>query len=445
MTNTSNWDALISFLLRTTYWIKDISIGSVIWNQYSDVKAIHSHKKQNWQQNRSSALQNLLYHATRNSKFYQNIVPDSLQNFPLVNKEILIENYNLNIVPESVLPWQKGPYIIQRTSGSTGTPFAVPMDSRKRARRVGELKYYGEIIGFNSHDKLMQLRIWSKWQKKSFLQQLRENITAWDISDLSDESLMKLYTALRKNRYSAIREYASSMDYLAKFVKKKKLPKLPYLKIAIAGSETLFEETSVLVREQLGCNIISQYANEENGILAQQTVDKRIGDGFELNDSSYFFEVLKMDTDEPAEFGELGRIVVTDLYNYAFPMIRYENGDCGILECTVDGEVYLSKIYGRKMDLVYSTDGTPIAPMTLARILKNIEGIKQWQFIQKASNHYCVKIIPTLEKSTDTTRTIEQEIREYFGKDAKIVVEYVMDIPVLKSGKRKSVICELTR
>lgn len=39
---------------------------------------------------------------------------------------------------------------------------------------------------------------------------------------------------------------------------------------------------------------------------------------------------LKMDSDEPAEDGELGRIVITDLYNYAFPILRYDNGDTAI-------------------------------------------------------------------------------------------------------------------
>lgn len=37
-----------------------------------------------------------------------------------------------------------------------------------------------------------------------------------------------------------------------------------------------------------------------------------------------------MDSDEPAEPGELGRIVITDLFNYAFPILRYDNGDTAV-------------------------------------------------------------------------------------------------------------------
>lgn len=381
MAKTNLRDCLFSFILRNTFWINDFFNGSKIRQQYINIRNIHSKRSNNWEALRNAALYNILHHAVSNTIFYKDINPDSLQNFPVVDKQTLIDNYSDNIVSGNLLPWQKGNYVIQRTSGSTGTPFSVPMDSRKRQRRIGELKYFGEIVGFNSHDKLMQLRIWSKWQKKSKSQQIHENIIAWDISDSSDNNLYKLYETLKKVRCTAIRGYASSLDILAKFVKNTGLSKLPYLKIAIAGSETLYDDTKQLVKEYLGCDIISQYANEENGILAQQTLDRRLEDGFELNNSSYFFEVLKMNSDEPAEFGELGRIVVTDLYNYAFPMIRYANGDCGILNKTDTGEIYLSKIYGRVMDLVYNTKGDVVSPMTLARILKNIAGIQQWQFI----------------------------------------------------------------
>lgn len=442
MSKTSFKDSIVSFCLRNSFWIKDYLGGSKVRRQYNNVKKIHSKRRSDWQSLRETALKTILNHAVTNTELYKGINPDSLTNFPVVNKQFLIENHNHNLVPTEALPWQIGEYVIQRTSGSTGTPFAVPMDMRKRQRRIGELKYFGEIVGFNSHDKLMQLRIWSKWQKKSLRQQKRENITAWDISDSSESNLQKLYDNLKNNRCSAIRGYASSLDLLAKFVKKHGLSQLPYLKIAIAGSEALYDDTRDLVKKYLGCDIISQYANEENGILAQQTIDGRLADGFELNDSSYFFEVLKLDSDEPAALGELGRIVITDLYNYAFPMIRYANGDCGILAVSDNGEVYLSKIYGRVMDLVYNTRGEPVSPMTLARILKNIDGIQQWQFIQKNKGVYCIKIISSSQPSESLSAKIKSEIIQYFGDDSNLSIEYVSDIPPLKSGKRKSVICE---
>ncbi|MFR9606679.1 MAG: hypothetical protein SNI42_06760 [Rikenellaceae bacterium] len=100
---------------------------------------------------------------------------------------------------------------------------------------------------------------------------------------------------------------------------------------------------------------------------------------------------------------------------------------------------YISKIYGRRLDMIYDTVGNPVFPMVLARVLKNYEGIVQWQFIQKSQNAYKLKI----NKDQDLNESqILQGLREYFGDDATITIVYVDDIPVLKSGKRKSVINE---
>lgn len=43
-----------------------------------------------------------------------------------------------------------------------------------------------------------------------------------------------------------------------------------------------------------------------------------------------------MNSDEPAEPGELGRLVVTDYYNKTFPMVRYDTGDTGIMRMYQD-------------------------------------------------------------------------------------------------------------
>lgn len=428
--------------LRWSYWLKDLLNGGRVYRQYADIRKTYLGSFAESEARREKALKKLLTHAVRSSGLYKGCDPDNLGDFPIANKKFLTENHNLNLVPEDVLPWQKTPYTIQRTSGSTGTAFAIPMDSRKRCRRVAELKFYGKLVGFNSHDKLMQLRIWSKYQNKRKTQQLRENIIAWNIADLSEKKLQDLYDSMARERCVAIRGYASTLDIFAKYVRDHHLPPLPFLKIAIAGSETLYEETRTLVEQYLGCDIISQYANEENGILAQQSVSGEEKDIFHLNTPSYYFEVLKMDSDEPAEPGELGRLVITDLYNYAFPMIRYENGDCGIMQKKKDGTPYLSRIYGRVMDLVYNTKDEPVSPMTLARILKNIDGIRQWQFVQKAKGNYLVRVIPEEASHAGISSAVISEIRNYFGEDAVVDIEYVKEIPVLKSGKRKSVICE---
>ena len=82
-----------------------------------------------------------------------------------------------------------------------------------------------------------------------------------------------------------------------------------------------------LLEKQFGCPVRAWYSNEENGIMGLQNEKD---EGYRIDTETYYYEILKMDSDEPAEPGELGRIVITDLFNYAFPILRYDNGDTAV-------------------------------------------------------------------------------------------------------------------
>lgn len=433
---------LLSSVLRYNFWVRDYLKGGEIRSHYLDIRFLHRNSA-SVQKKREQMLSELLHYAVCNTKYYQDIKVVEWAQFPIVNKNVFQEHFEEILVSEENNPWQQKnkKYHIQRTSGSTGTPFAIPQDSRKKKRRLAELKYFGEIVGFKSHEKLVQLRIWTKWQTKTKMQSFWENIVPFDISNLNDENLQNLCDVINKTKAKCLRGYASSFDLLSRYIAKCHL-ELPSVKIIIAGSEALFDSTRELVNKNIGCDIISQYANEENGILAQEEV----GDSehrFYLNEASYFFEVLKLDSDEPARYGEIGRLVITDLFNYAFPVIRYDNGDNCVMEWDEKKRrPYISKLYGRRLDLIYNIKGEPIFPMALARILKNYDEIRQWQFIQQSSEKY--KLLLVSNNGKELRPSVKNDIlfhlMEILGMDAEILIEYQNEIPVLNSGKRKPVV-----
>jgi phenylacetate-CoA ligase len=427
-----SWGGLIR---RNSYWITDFLHGSPIRKHYNDINRILNNpiagitlQKQH--------LHNLVNYVVKNSKYYSNFENNGFESFPVMNKNLLRENYELIKIDQHLIPRHKGEMHIQRTSGSTGTPLAVPQDKRKRNRRIAELKYFGKIAGYNSHEKLAQLRIWTKWHNKTKLQSFRENIFAIDCSRIDDKMLSDLCILINRKKIQTIWGYASWYDKLLEFIERKSI-KLPSIKVIIAGSEMLQPVTRKNLKRLLNCEVISRYSNEEQGILGQ---DRDNDEQYYLNHASYYFEFLKLDSNKKAEPGEICRIVITDLFNYAFPMIRYDTGDTGIyINNDNDGFPILGKIYGRLLDLVYDTKGTAIHPMTLARILKNYDEIKLWQFIQKDTNKYELKL--KLASDMNVSECIEQ-LKEIFGADSQINVSLVDDIPVLSSGKHKPVVNE---
>lgn len=429
--------SLKASILRHIFWVNDFFAGSPIRSQYVDVR-----DKQTGRVSTEKSIADFLDFTTTHCVFYKAYKGKPLSTFPVVNKNIIRENMEGIRVPEEQNPWQKPgtSYHIQKTSGSTGAPFAVPQDTRKRNRRIAELKYSGELLGFRSHDELVQLRIWTKWQSKGWWQRTKENIFPFDCSNLNEQHLAELCELIAATKAKSLRGYSSSFELLARHMLQHGIS-LPTVKVIIAGAETLYDSTREAVAKAMpGCHIISQYANEECGIMAQERAGKP--GIYHFNRASYVFEVLKPDSDAPAEDGELGRIVVTDLYNYACPMVRYDTGDMCIRRHDAQGVPYIEKLFGRRLDMLFNTAGEPVFPMYFARVLKNYDRIAQWQFIQQGEKKYLLKLSLTVGGEFTAIAEILTAIRELLGTNAEVSVEYVNDIPVLGSGKRKCVINE---
>lgn len=440
--------SLKAFYLRNLFWFNDWRKGSPIGRQYREIKFIQEHSAAEGEPLRKAALEALLRYAQTNTDFYSNHTSLDLADYPIMNKLDLIENYDKIKVEESRIPDQEGPVYVQKTSGSTGTPFTIFHDTRKRQRRIAELKYFGKIVGFNSHEKLIHLRAWNRYQNKSTDQARKENIIPFNISRMSDPDLKELFDLIYKEKAVCLRCYASPFKLIADYARRHsdECPPSKTLKISIAGGEMLPDDVRPMIKKYVGGDIISQYANEECGILAQERVPTSDSDNvMYMNNASYIIEVLKFDRDEPAEYGELGRIVITDLHNLAFPVIRYDNGDAAILQPPdqySNGYPVIGKLYGRRLDIVYTTNGEPVHPIALGREFKHYSKIRQWQFIQTDGFKYKIKVSLYTQDDRDEVMKIVEPLEKLLGKEARFDFEFVDEIPVLASGKRKMVINE---
>ena len=130
----------------------------------------------------------------------------------------------------------------------------------------------------------------------------------------------------------------------------------------------------------------------------------------------------------------MARVVVTDLYNYAMPMIRYDTGDLCKFEIK-NGKKYITEIHGRRGDLVYNTAGVSMSPHVITNNMWEIPNIIQWKFTQLGEKEYCITLNVT--KEFDGEEQLKNKFLGLLGKDAIIKFEYVDEVPVLNSGKRK--------
>lgn len=388
-------------------------------------------------------LDQLLHHCISNVEAYKGQTSTCLQEWPVVNKLILKDNsYHLATNMTS------GRLFEMATSGSTGTPFIIKQDVVKKRHVNAEVIFYNKPYGYSIGKSIVYFRSVVRSIKKSKLQELMQNIHYLDCSDLSDEGISNMLINLKhfSKSGSVILSYASTLETLRRYCDKKNITSLAdcNIKGVVSQSEILYDATRAGIGSLFDCKCVSRYSNEENGILAQ---DDYAPQKFLYNRANYIIEILKMDCDEPAGVGELGRIVVTDLFNYAMPMVRYDTGDIAKWEkVEIDGKIRkaITGLSGRKVDMIYDTDGNMVSPHAITNTLWNFPEILQFQFIQKGANIYVMKVT-TKDNRLERENDLICQLKSYLGDNARIDINYCDDIPILASGKRRYIVNEFSR
>jgi phenylacetate-CoA ligase len=423
------------------YWffrVQEFLNGNRVTKQIEDIRLLLSNPfSEQAISERENRLNKVLSQAVNCVPFYKsknitgNIVINS---FPVINKNIIRDQID-NFIVEGV---RREDLLRVVTSGSTGTPFCVYHDITKKQRNKSDAIFFGNLAGFTIGIKLYYLKIWNQVNRKSRFTSLKQNINAIDVTQLSDQKIEKLITEFSENKgEKAFLGYASALESIAACAFRIS-PQVKFMNVksVIAMSEGLNPASKEKIQQVFGRCPVSRYSNVENGIIAQQLPDG--SNEFVINWASYYVEILDFDSDNTVEIGKLGRIVVTDLFNFSMPMIRYDTGDIGSFVWSRDKkQILLSSVEGRRMDQVFNTNGELVSSFTITNNMWLYPEIKQYQFIQKSKNVFLFKL--NLDEKFEREALLISEFKKYFGQDAQILVEYVNEIPLLNSGKRKKV------
>lgn len=377
----------------------------------------------------------ILTYATSFSPFYKQYEGfKSLQDFPILTKADLKLHWG-EIAVNQCFTWGG---CAKYTSGSTGTPFKMILDKYKHARWIAGNKVFRENVGVKSHEKTYFVSGTIRDRQIPQERMDRDNVYYIMMPYIDDGVLSKLVSDMVNDGVRTLTAMASIYDKIARWIRDGKAPEWTGNLIALFSvSEPLKESTRKIVSEYFRCPIYVFYANEENGVLA---VEDGSGLGCRANDVDYTLEVLKMDRDEPAEDGEIGRLVITDYFNKAFPVIRYENGDLVSVKHLPDGRLYITEILGRLVDTLYTTDGRIVHYFDGISFMEEFLDIQQFQLIQE-SYHQFTWVLNT------QNHTYEDRIVDYckklFGMDSEWRFKYVDEIPKLQSGKSRMTVCRI--
>lgn len=432
---------LIEKARNQAFWIKDRITGGRARKHFKEIKFLSENcggAKAN--ELHVKYLTQLLDHAVSTTEYYSRLKNyNSLSDFPVVDKSIVRSDFDKFLSDA----FEHQELKKATTSGSTGAPFTVFKDKNKVLRHHTENIYFSGQLGYQLGTRLYYLRVWNQINRKSPMLGWLQNIIMQDASDLSDKNFDDLISELRLDKSTkSILAFASTLEAFSMYLSRKN-NRLRDVNVSsiISISETLPEGAKEILKNTFSCPVVCRYSNIENGFLAQQCIAEN--NEYHLNLASFHFEILHPDRDEAVKPGEIGRVVVTDLFNYALPLIRYNTGDMAILAeksaCGFPGPVF-TKVEGRRVDFIYSTTDTILSPHVITNTMwKYASVVRQFQFIQNSRDQFQIKLNCGNNKF-EQSEALVSDLKAFVGEDAKIEVQFVDDIPMLSSGKRKKII-----
>jgi phenylacetate-CoA ligase len=167
-------------------------------------------------------------------------------------------------------------------------------------------------------------------------------------------------------------------------------------------------------------------------------------------DESYVVELLV--DGRPAKAGETGEVVITDLNNFSVPLLRYRIGDLAIAvddstPCACGREMSrIGRIEGRTQAIVHCGNGTWLPSAFFLHFFKDHEyAIRLFQIRQERRDAFTLRVVKNRQFTDEAFGQILAELREYVGEEDQtdIEVEFVDEIPLVRTGKRSPVVSTL--
>ncbi|GAB4534169.1 MAG: phenylacetate--CoA ligase family protein [Anaerolineae bacterium] len=368
----------------------------------------------------------------------------SLRKLPILTKAIIRKNFD-----EMLTRDEKRRATMSRltTGGSTGHPLVFMQDSNFRDYVTADIHRHLGWAGWQFGQR--HAYIWGANFEVSTSQSLRTRLMDWVLNRfltnayvLSEESMMAFADRVRRDQPVILFGYASSIYRFAQFVREKGYEGITFKGI-FSSAEVLYPGQRQFIEETFRCKMFNRYGTRDLGGVACEC-DAHTG--LHASVENNYIEILK--DGEPAQPGEAGDLIVTNLNNYGMPFIRYAIEDVGawspIDHCPCGREAPLMEVVqGRQIDMFKTRDGRTVWG-GFASPLFGMDGVKQFQLVQKSLDLVVARIVKDGELDEAKMAEIERTVHIALGDHVQVNFEFVDEIPVLGSGKHRYAISELS-
>jgi phenylacetate-CoA ligase len=426
---------------RTLTWLKQYNRDQ--WLDPEQVLALQ------WKR-----LKDLLEHCYREVPYYRQcwrelgVTPgdihslDDYARLPVLTKDD-IRNHFEELKAES---WRDRLFY-KATGGSTGDPlrFGYTRESNDRrtavmwrgyewaGARMGRrtLFLWGGAVGNPRRMHQLKDRIYNAVFARHILDSFR----------MTEANLVEYADAIDRHRPQIIVAYVGPLVRLAQWlIATGRKPHRPH---AILGAaEALHDFQREIIEQAFGCPAYNTYGCREFMLVAAECEQRN---GLHINADHLVVELDRV-REKPSSTRS-GKVVITDLFNYGMPLLRYVNGDMATLSDRVcacgRGLPMLEQVEGRVLDAIRTPDGRILPGEFFPHMLKDVPGVVRFQVVQERLDHLDLSIVRGEGFDPDALQYIRAEVAKVLGDRVTLECHFVDTIALTASGKMRVTVSRL--
>jgi phenylacetate-CoA ligase len=334
------------------------------------------------------------------------------------------------------------------TGGTTGPPLKLLRDASDLTFTWAAFFRWFNWMGIEIGDPVAKLWGTRTVLSMSVKQKIATSFKNWYYNrtvvnsfNLNDNTISGAINQLNKFKPLLIRGYLSAFIQMVEFMKEQNL-ELDFRPLALSSTtETLMDPYRQMIQKQFKAPLYDQYGCGECNSMAFEAGD---GLGLYIAAEHVYLEILN-NAGLPERKQE-GRIVLTNLDNYAMPFIRYENGDSGEFSEVISGKTYnlplLKSISGRTADTITLANGSKVHGVFFTDILnelfkENPDNIHRFQVYQNIPGEIEFRIESKINPGKSYTAKLEKALTRFF---TNVTIKTMDKLPIDASGKFRYVV-----
>jgi phenylacetate-CoA ligase len=312
--------------LLTKAWYRALDLGTRFQKQLEWLKSFQHATREEIYSFQLNTIRDLLNHCYRNVPFYRKswrssgFNPDRfrelelLENVPVTTRADLRLHFPSGTCAHNVSVLRR---VRKSTSGSTGQPLEFYNDRWSLGIRLASRFLHNEWVGIELLDS---------WIRMTHPQaRYRSLVNETQISTLAAtrHRVRELVQYLENARPKGIVAFPSALRILSEGLDSHNDGFPSTLKAVVSTGEMLLPLDRTRMSRTFGVEVYDRYSTQEvPGEWAQQCVSRN---ELHWNPAIVFLEIRYKERE--ARAGETGRVLLTDLWNRAMPLVRYEIGE----------------------------------------------------------------------------------------------------------------------